>query len=129
MVIRIRLSRTGPRNHALYNLVAIQAPKRRDAQAIEQLGVFSPNPILQVKPPSLIELVRQVDRARTHQDPAAIQRIKDGLATGGEISARKQIRWDVDRIRYWLGVGAQPSQSALRLLQAGGIGQLSLSFT
>ncbi|EFP85208.1 37S ribosomal protein S16, mitochondrial [Puccinia graminis f. sp. tritici] len=121
MVIRIRLSRTGPRNHALYNLVAIQAPKRRDAQPIEQLGVFSPNPILKVKPPSLIELVHQVERARTLKDPAAIQRIKDGLASGGEISSRKEIRWDVDRIRYWLGVGAQPSQSALRLLQAGGI--------
>ncbi|OAV86015.1 hypothetical protein PTTG_00083 [Puccinia triticina 1-1 BBBD Race 1] len=121
MVIRIRLSRTGPRNHPLFSLVAIQAPKRRDAKALEQLGVYSPQPILRVKPPSLIELVHSLELARATQDPAALQRIKNGIASGGEILSRKEIRWDVNRIRYWLGVGAQPTESALRLLQAGGI--------
>jgi len=28
----------------------------------------------------------------------------------------KRIEWSVDRIRYWLGVGAQPSKSVVRLL-------------
>ncbi|KNZ53804.1 ribosomal protein S16 [Puccinia sorghi] len=122
MVIRIRLSRTGPRNHPLYNLVAIQAPKRRDAKPLEQLGIFTPQPILKVKKlPSLIDLVHNVELARTQNDPAAIQRIKSGIANGGEITFRKEIRWDVNRIRYWIGVGAQPTESALRLLQAGGI--------
>jgi len=121
MVIRIRLSRTGPRNHPLYNLVAIQAPKRRDAQPLEQLGIYTPQPILKVKLPSLIDLVYNVELARTQNDPAAIQRIKSGIADGGEITFRKEIRWDVNRIRYWIGVGAQPTESALRLLQAGGI--------
>ncbi|PLW16674.1 hypothetical protein PCANC_13331 [Puccinia coronata f. sp. avenae] len=121
MVIRIRLSRTGPRNHPLYHLVAIQSPKRRDAQPLEQLGVYTPQPILKVKPPSLIDLVQSVELARTEKHPAALQRLRAGIANGGEIVRRKEIRWDVNRIRYWLGVGAQPSESALRLLQAGGI--------
>jgi len=31
------------------------------------------------------------------------------------------IRWSVDRIRYWLNVGATPSKSALKILELGGI--------
>jgi len=31
------------------------------------------------------------------------------------------IRWSVDRIRYWLNVGATPSKSALKMLELGGI--------
>ncbi|KDN45166.1 hypothetical protein RSAG8_05081, partial [Rhizoctonia solani AG-8 WAC10335] len=29
----------------------------------------------------------------------------------------KRITWDADRIRYWLGVGAQPSSTVARLLE------------
>ncbi|KAJ1304588.1 hypothetical protein OPQ81_005730 [Rhizoctonia solani] len=29
----------------------------------------------------------------------------------------KRITWDADRIRYWLGVGAQPSETVARLLE------------
>ncbi|CAE6516454.1 unnamed protein product [Rhizoctonia solani] len=29
----------------------------------------------------------------------------------------KRITWDADRIRYWLGVGAQPSPTVARLLE------------
>ncbi|KAH9441166.1 hypothetical protein MJO28_015868 [Puccinia striiformis f. sp. tritici] len=121
MVIRIRLSRSGPRNHPLFNLVAIQSPKRRDAKPLEQLGIYSPQPILRVKQPSLIELVHNIHLAKHFKDPKALDRINHGIANGGEILLRKEIRWDVDRIRYWIGVGAQPTPSALRLLRAGGI--------
>jgi len=31
------------------------------------------------------------------------------------------IRWSVNRIRYWLNVGATPSKSALKMLELGGI--------
>ncbi|MBW0468889.1 hypothetical protein O181_008604 [Austropuccinia psidii MF-1] len=110
-----------PRNHPLFHLVAIQAPKRRDAKPLEQLGVYTPHPILRVKQPSLIDLVHTVQLAKTKNDPGALERLKSGMADGGERILRKDIRWDVDRIKYWLGVGAQPSESALRLLRAGGI--------
>lgn len=29
----------------------------------------------------------------------------------------KTVQWSVDRIKYWLGVGAIPSKSAVRLLE------------
>ncbi|KAL5535510.1 MRPS16 [Sanghuangporus sanghuang] len=33
----------------------------------------------------------------------------------------KSVEWSVARIKYWLGVGAQPSKSAVRLFTQGGI--------
>ncbi|TDL28502.1 ribosomal protein S16 [Rickenella mellea] len=36
-------------------------------------------------------------------------------------SKYKTVEWSADRIRYWLKVGAQPSKSAARLLELGGI--------
>ncbi|TFK57036.1 ribosomal protein S16 [Heliocybe sulcata] len=33
----------------------------------------------------------------------------------------KTVQWSVDRIKYWLGVGALPSPSVVRLLTLGGI--------
>lgn len=29
----------------------------------------------------------------------------------------KRIVWDVERVRYWLGVGAQPTESVVKLLE------------
>ncbi|CAH7666673.1 hypothetical protein BY996DRAFT_6414830 [Phakopsora pachyrhizi] len=121
MVVRIRLARSGPRNHPLFHLVAIQAPKRRDAKPLEKLGVFTPHPILRVKPPSVVDLVHSLKLAKTIKDPDSLKKLEDGLAEGGVRSLRKDIRWDVDRIRYWLGVGAQPSESVLRLFRVGGL--------
>ncbi|KAL1708996.1 ribosomal protein S16 domain-containing protein, partial [Schizophyllum commune] len=34
---------------------------------------------------------------------------------------RKTVEWAVDRIRYWLSVGAQPTKSAVKLLETGNI--------
>ncbi|PPQ62758.1 hypothetical protein CVT24_000452 [Panaeolus cyanescens] len=31
------------------------------------------------------------------------------------------VQWSVDRIRYWLSVGATPSKSVVKLLELGGI--------
>lgn len=33
----------------------------------------------------------------------------------------KTVQWSVDRIRYWLSVGAVPSKSAVKLLELGNI--------
>jgi small subunit ribosomal protein S16 len=33
-------------------------------------------------------------------------------------SPHKSVEWSVDRIKYWLGVGAQPSDSVVKLLTA-----------
>ncbi|KAF8527971.1 ribosomal protein S16 [Hysterangium stoloniferum] len=34
---------------------------------------------------------------------------------------QKQVEWSVERIQYWLGLGAQPSKTFERLINLGGI--------
>ncbi|KAF8971482.1 ribosomal protein S16 domain-containing protein [Flammula alnicola] len=38
-----------------------------------------------------------------------------------DLNGVRLVRWSVDRIHYWLGVGAKPSQSVVKLLERGGI--------
>ncbi|POV96974.1 hypothetical protein PSTT_15339 [Puccinia striiformis] len=114
MVIRIRLSRSGPRNHPLFNLVAIQSPKRRDAKPLEQLGIYSPQPILRVKQPSLIELVHNIHLAKHFKDPKALDRINHGIANGGKsFSGRKS-----DGMSIAFGIGSANQLRDLKLLRS-----------
>lgn len=138
MVVRIRLARhgrllphstskraraqpffAGARNDPVFHLVAIQARRRRNALPLEHLGTYLPRPTLQIQRPSLTQLVTAVEGA---EDEKNQRLIRQGLAEGGVRHNRKEVRWNVDRIRYWLGVGAQPSESAMKLMRLGGIG-------
>jgi len=73
----------GIRNHRVFQLVAIDGKKARNARPVELLGIYNPH-----------------------------------LGTG---ETTKTVEWSVDRIRYWLSVGALPTKSASKLLQMGGI--------
>jgi len=33
------------------------------------------------------------------------------------VPKEKKVEWDVGRINYWLGVGAQPTKSVVKLLE------------
>jgi len=37
------------------------------------------------------------------------------------LDKHKTVEWSVNRIKYWLGVGALPSKSVVRLLEMGGV--------
>lgn len=78
MVVRLRLSLHGHRNHKTYRLDAVPSRLRRNAKPIEVLGMWDPRTPL------------------------------------GETT--KEVRWSVDRIKYWLGVGAQPSKRVQKML-------------
>ena len=98
MPIRIRLARHGQRNTPHYHIVAINASKRRDAKPLEKLGEYDPIPRL----PSTAHL------------PSASK-----VFGGAEVAIpkEKRIEWDVARINYWLGVGAEPTRSVVKLLE------------
>ncbi|KAI0734617.1 ribosomal protein S16 [Fomitopsis betulina] len=83
MVVRLRLSLHGQRNHKTYRLDAVPSRLRRNAKPIEVLGMWDPRTPL------------------------------------GETT--KEVRWSVDRIKYWLGVGAQPSKRVQKMLDIAGI--------
>ncbi len=43
MAVKLRLSRVGKRNHALYRLIVIDEHKKRDGRAIEIVGTYDPH--------------------------------------------------------------------------------------
>ena len=98
MPLRIRLARHGYRHNPVYHIVTIDASKARDARPIEKLGEYDPIP----RVPSIAALPSQAkvfgpDRGVTKKE--------------------KKIEWNVERIRYWLGVGAQPTRTVVKLLE------------
>ena len=86
MVVKIRLARFGKRHAPFYNIVVAQERTARNSKPLEVLGTYDPIP----KPPS------------------------DGPENAGR--KFKDIKLDFARAKYWLGVGAQPSDPAWRLL-------------
>ena len=98
MVLKLRLSRvaspTGARRHSpVYNIVLAQARSARDSLPLEVLGTYNPVPRL---PLGFAEGDREVRE--------------------GSVRKQKEIKVDVERARYWLGVGAQPSDTVWRIL-------------
>lgn len=97
MVVKIRLSRFGKKRQPFYNIVVSQARTARDSKPMEVLGTYDPTP--------------RVPLANNAPDTT------DEM-TGLPIKPRKykDIQLDQSRTKYWLGVGAQPSEPVERLL-------------
>lgn len=98
MVVRIRLARHGQKHTPLYHIVAINASKRRDARPIEKLGEYDPIP----RVPENYKL-----------PPSALIFAKEQPVLPKE----KRIEWNVERIKHWLSVGAQPTRTVVKLLE------------
>ncbi|KAF8560274.1 ribosomal protein S16, partial [Imleria badia] len=67
----------------------------------------------------IFHLVAIDQRKRRDAKPAELLGIYNPALEQG--ATHKTVQWSVDRIKYWLGVGATPSKSAVRLLEWGGI--------
>ncbi|GAM36534.1 hypothetical protein TCE0_018r05694 [Talaromyces pinophilus] len=93
MVVKIRFARFGPRHSPFYNIVVAQARSARDSKPLEVVGTYNPLP---QKPTNLSEEEAKVAKAF------------------------KEISIDRSRVKYWLGVGAQPTDSVWRLLSMAG---------
>jgi len=76
-MVKIRLSRIGRKNLAHYRVVAVQAREKRDTNAIEQLGHYTP--------------------------------------------FTKELVLNEERIKYWLSVGAQPTETIARMFVREGL--------
>ncbi|WFC93523.1 37S ribosomal protein S16, mitochondrial [Malassezia brasiliensis] len=114
MVVRLRLARHGTRSNPFYHLVAIQNTKPRDALPIEKLGEYDPVPKPEYDQPML-------SRQQTGENRPGYngEVIKSGIHVKPVL--RKRLEWNEDRIRYWLGVGAQPSKPVFKLLYRTGL--------
>ncbi|SCU78676.1 LADA_0A06854g1_1 [Lachancea dasiensis] len=91
-LVRIRLARFGRKHAPLYNIVVANAHKARDKTPIEVLGTYNPVP-----------------------QPLTRREIKEGVIP------TKDVKLDFGRTQYWIGVGAQPSETVTKLLIKSGI--------
>ncbi|KIK05515.1 hypothetical protein K443DRAFT_675071 [Laccaria amethystina LaAM-08-1] len=67
----------------------------------------------------IFHLVAIDRRHRRDGKPTELLGTYDPHLANGENT--KVVKWSVDRIRYWLDVGATPSKSVVKLLELGGI--------
>ncbi|PGH13525.1 ribosomal protein S16 [Polytolypa hystricis UAMH7299] len=94
MVVKIRLARFGRKHQPFYNIVVSQARSARDSKPIEVIGTYNPVPQIPT---------RLVEEEATKVRPF------------------KNIVLDRSRAKYWLGVGAQPSEPVWRMLSLIGL--------
>ncbi|WVO18425.1 ribosomal protein S16 [Cryptococcus depauperatus] len=103
MPVRIRFARHGRRKNPIFHLVAIDSRRSRNGKPLELLGKYDPIP-----------------RIREGMTPPPAANV---FAKGAEelVKKEKSVEWNVDRINYWLGVGAQPTRSVVKLLERRGV--------
>ncbi|KAE8543165.1 ribosomal protein S16 [Cryptococcus gattii VGV] len=103
MPVRIRFARHGHRKNPIFHLVAINSKRPRNGKPLELLGTYDPIP-----------------RVREGNTPPAAANVFT-KGTQDMIVKEKKVELNVERIKYWLGVGAQPTRSAVKLLERGGV--------
>ncbi|SCU81184.1 LANO_0B02234g1_1 [Lachancea nothofagi CBS 11611] len=91
-LVRIRLARFGRKHAPVYNIVVANAHKARDKTPIEVLGTY--NPIA---------------------TPLTKRELQNGAVP------TKDVKLDFGRTKYWIGVGAQPSDTVTKLLIKSGV--------
>jgi small subunit ribosomal protein S16 len=104
MVLRIRLARFGRKRQPLYNIVLTQARSARGSKPMEVLGTFNPLPQVPLSSNSTPPSLDQIDPSTGQKKPPS------------QPKQFKHIRLDTSRTKYWLGVGAQPSEPVEKLL-------------
>lgn len=100
MVVRIRLARFGRTRQPIYNIVVSKARSARGSKPMEVLGTYDPLPRVPLASNSTPATARNADGGEV---PYAPRKYKD-------------IQLDTSRTKYWLGVGAQPSEPVEKLL-------------
>ncbi|GMK56714.1 hypothetical protein CspeluHIS016_0305540 [Cutaneotrichosporon spelunceum] len=103
MPVRLRLARHGQKRAPVFHIVAINSSKPRNARPIEKLGEYDPIPRIPIE--------------HSKMPPPAHVFGSDKVS----IQKEKRIEWNVERIKYWLAVGAQPTLTVVKLLERGGV--------
>jgi small subunit ribosomal protein S16 len=100
MVVRIRLARFGKRNNPFYNIVVAHARYSHLASHNDCTLIWTCRTARNSKP---LEVLGTYNPVATQPEDPKQKPFKD-------------VKMDVSRAKYWIGVGAQPSDSAWKLL-------------
>lgn len=112
MVVKIRLARFGRTNSPFYNIVVAHARQDNPNHA-------SCPPVANQKKAKILTAFTCSRTARNSKPLEVIGTYdpipkKDSYDDSGKL--HKDIRLDVDRAKYWVGVGAQPTDTVWRFL-------------
>lgn len=110
-LVRIRLARFGRRNMPLYNIVVTQRYKARDAKPIEVIGIYNPIP-------------KKLDHDSKRNDIFRLSHDDSTTTNSNEVHSDKlvkEIKLDFNRAKYWIGCGAQPTETVAKLFIRAGI--------
>jgi small subunit ribosomal protein S16 len=113
MVLKIRLARFGKRNAPFYNIVVAQA---RYLPPSPSHPPSFPPPFPSPSQPRLTPPTRSARNSKPLEVLGTYDPIPKPPPLGESGKPIKDIKLDTARAKYWLGVGAQPSDTAWRLL-------------
>ncbi|KAI4162963.1 MAG: hypothetical protein LQ342_003474 [Letrouitia transgressa] len=119
MVVRIRLARFGKRNRPFYNIVVAQARSARNSKPMEVIGNEPPKILFPFQQRKENKRRLKLQRKTTGTYDPIPRAPPPGSAD--EAKPFKDIKIDSARAKYWIGVGAQPSEPAWRLLSMIGL--------
>ena len=98
--LRIRFSRHGIRNQPLYHIVVLDQSKAQRALPLEKLGEYDPVPQV----PSV-------------QDLPSSSFVFGKAEQEQRVSKERKLSWNVERMKYWLKQGAQPTGAVAKLME------------
>lgn len=126
MVLKIRLARFGRAHQPIYNIVVAQSRSARNSKPIEVLGTYDPLP----RTPLATHDTEDFSLSSAASESSSSTSVTPGQVQGEGEQAQaqtqtqiqpikpkryKDIVLDTSRTKYWLGVGAQPSEPVERL--------------
>ena len=99
MAVKIRLKRMGMKKRPFYRVVVSDQRSPRDGRFIEEIGYYNPRTV--VKDENGVGVPNDTGNDKTH--------------------APATIKIDGERAKYWLSVGAQPTDTVRILLKKAGV--------
>ena len=87
-MLKIRLRRMGAKKAPYYRIVVADSRCPRDGRFIEEIGTYDPN-----------------------QEPSVVSGVYDPAAESDKIKV------DMERVKYWIANGAQPTDTVRGLLK------------
>ncbi|XP_057853171.1 small ribosomal subunit protein bS16m/bS16c isoform X1 [Cryptomeria japonica] len=122
-VVRLRLARFGCANRPFYRVVAADSRAKRDGKHLEILGYYNPLPVKDGGKRMGINFERtkhqmEISSRKIKPDPG---RSSPGRSSPGRSSKDMGNLFQSNVPRYWLSVGAQPSDPVQCLLFRAGL--------
>ncbi|XP_057815917.1 uncharacterized protein LOC131029446 [Cryptomeria japonica] len=99
-IVRLRLARVGCTHRPFFRLVATDSAAKRDGRHLEKLGFYDP----------LVVKEKKKDKKKNKEKDKDDQKDKE-----------KEMSINIERVKYWLSVGAQPTETVQHLLSKAGL--------